>query len=134
MARDFSLNLSYPFTYKFKKLQWDWSYTLVRIPSVKRPVFRKSVSPDNSSCLAARSQIHVSKLISKKEIRESLLEKNPFHFILLTARLIWKISRHRKYGKMIKRRRRNPNHANEHPKSTTVNFVGMILTGFLQKM
>ena len=134
MARDFSLNLSYPFTYKFKKLQWDWSYTLVRIPSVKGPVFRKSASPDNSSCLAARSQIHISKLISKKEIRESLLEKNLFHFILLTARLIWKISRIRKYGKMIKRRRRNPNHANEHRKSTTVNFVGMILTGFLQKI
>ena len=136
MARDFSLTLSYPFTYKFKKLQWDWSYTLVRIPSVKGPVFRKSVSPGNPSCLAGRSQIHVSKLISKKEIRESLLEKNLFHFILLTARLIWKISRNRKYGKMIKRRCRNPNHAKEHRKSTTTkhNFVGMILTGFLQKI
>ena len=47
----------------------------MRIPNVKGPVCRKSVSPGNPSCLAARSQIHVSKLISKKEIRESLLEK-----------------------------------------------------------
>ena len=40
----------------------------------------------------------------------------------------------KKYGKMIKRRCKNPNHAKEHRKSTTVNFVGMILTGFLQKI
>ena len=48
-------------------MPWDWSYTLVRIPSVKGPVCRKSVSPGNPSCLAGRSQIHVSKLISKKK-------------------------------------------------------------------
>ena len=37
---------------------------------------------------------------------------------------------------MIKRRCRNPNHAKERRKSTTTkhNFVGMILTGFLQKI